>query len=474
VKANLIARGCASTKACGRIVEAQRRTRSLALLSRHLTCARSSSRRVVARRIIACHVVESRLLLVALVCVACVASPLAGCKQISEKMGVSVRPRELRDVPAARLAFRLEPDEPSDLLPESLKNESPEEPLASVRTQFETSRKEEALLRTVVSPDGQRALALYAPNDPTFPPDEFLIDLYSSGGQFLRNVLPQGLSGVFMSAVDWSPDSQWVVFAGRRTAKQQASPTPTPDAPLPEVTDPNAQPTSAPTIAPNIAPVATYRTEQLYLCDGYGYNLRPLTTREGLIYFHAVWSPDGHAIAALACKEDELAQRIGANKPLAGRPRLIDRDGHERLLSDQLMDALPVWSPDAAKVATASDTDIAIFDAGGDKPGGALLPLRAPLLASSADYDAKHLQHAATVNAGTQKNQAGAQATPPPAPSGATPLSFNPVIRLEWLQPETLLVETGYVRIFHSESEPTRRYLRWHVLHLSPQAVVLQ
>jgi hypothetical protein len=415
---------------------------------------------------------SARRLLAALVVAACAVSPLAGCKQISEKMGMSVTPRELRDVPAVRLAFHLESDVSPDVLPESVKNEGPEEPLAAVRSQFESSRKDEALLRTVVSPDGQRALALYAPNDPTFPQDEFLIDLYNAQGQFLRNVLPQGLSGVFMSAVDWSPDSQWIVFAGRRTTKPQPSVTPTPDAaPLPEVTDPNASPTPAPTVAPLIAPVPTYRTEQLYICDGYGSNLRPLTNREGLIYFHAAWAPDGHAIAALACKEDELAARINANKQIAGRPRLIDREGKERLLSDQLMDALPVWSPDGAKVATAAETDVAIFDAAGEHPTGAVLPLRDPLMTSSADYDAKHLRQPQATNASAQKGQASA---PPPAPTGGTPLSFNPVIRLEWVTPETLLAETGYVRIFQSESEPTRRYLRWHVLHLSPQAIVLK
>jgi hypothetical protein len=414
----------------------------------------------------------ARRLTVALLIAAYVVAPLTGCKQISEKMGMSVTPRELRDVPAARLAFRLESDVSPDVLPETVKNEGPEEPLASVRAQFESSRKDEALLRTVVSPDGGRALALYAPNDPTFPQDEFLIDLYNAQGQFLRNVLPQGLSGVFMSSVDWSPDGQWVVFAGRRTTKPQPSVTPTPEAaPLPEVTDPNAPPTPAPTVAPNIAPVATYRTEQLYICDGYGSNLRPLTNREGLIYFHAAWAPDGHAVAALACKEDELAARINANKQIAGRPRLIDREGKERLLSDQLMDALPVWSPDGAKVATAAETDVSIFDAAGEHPTGAILPLRDPLMTSSADYDAKHLRQPQTTNAGANKGQASA---PPPAPSGGTPLSLNPVIRLEWVTPETLLVETGYVRIFQSESEPTRRYLRWHVLRLSPQAIVLK
>src|SRR5919206_3732226 len=53
-----------------------------------------------------------------------------GCRQIGEKL--SVRPRALRDVPAARLAFRLEPDVNESILPASLTNEAPEEPLAPV------------------------------------------------------------------------------------------------------------------------------------------------------------------------------------------------------------------------------------------------------------------------------------------------------------------------------------------------------
>jgi hypothetical protein len=405
---------------------------------------------------------RARAALVVVLVAAGLAAPLAGCRQVGEKMGVvSVRPRELRDVPSARLAFRLEPDVSPDVLPQFVKDEGAEEPLAPVRSHFEAERKDEALLRTVTSPDGQRALALYAPNDPAFPSDEFLIDLYNAQGAFLRNVLPQGLSGVFLSAVDWSPDGSAIVFTGRRTVKPQPSVTPTPDAPA---AGPNASPTTTPTVAPIIAPVASYRTEQIYLCDRDGYNLRPLTNREGLVYFHAAWSPDGRALAALACKEDELSARIGENKPLAGRPRIVGTDGRERLLSDQLMDALPVWSPDGAKVATASDTDVSVYDAQGDKPTAARLPLRDQLLASSAEYDAKHIQS----RAGAQKDQSGASKT------GATPLSLNPVIRLEWVSPETLLVETGYLRIFQNESEPTRRYLRWHVLHLSPQAVVLQ
>ncbi|MGH9944335.1 MAG: hypothetical protein ACRD9R_18470, partial [Pyrinomonadaceae bacterium] len=369
-----------------------------------------------------------------------------------------VTPRALRDVPAARLSYRLEPDVSPDVLPESIRNEAVREPLASVKADFENRRKEEALVATVVSPDGQRALALYDPGD--ISEDEFKLDLYSADGRFLRNVLPANLSGVSALAVNWSPDGQWIAFVGRRPSLAvQPSPTPQidlpPDASTAPVTTPGAAAGSAPaaTIAPIIAPVASYATEQIYVCDRDGYNLRPLTARDGLVYFHTAWSPDGTALAALACKEAELTARLNENRPLAGRPRIIERDGSgERLLDDRLMDAFPVWSPDAAKVATAEGSNVYIYDADGGPPTAARLPLRELLLDASAKYDA------------AQASRRGS--------GGETPLSFNPAIRLEWVQPEVLLLQTGFVRIYQN-NETVSRYLRWHVLHLSPQAAVL-
>jgi len=60
--------------------------------------------------------------------------------------------------------------------------------------------------------------------------------------------------------------------------------------------------------------------------------------------------------------------RERAFKLAVGRPRLITPDGKERLLDDELTEALPVWCPDASKVATAFDTDVMIYDAATNKP----------------------------------------------------------------------------------------------------------
>lgn len=387
---------------------------------------------------------------------------------------MSVRPRALRDVPASRLAFRFEPDYAGEL-PAGYNTEEAEELLAPVKADFETRRTDDALLRTLVSPDGQVALALYATGET--PEGEFRMDLYSSAGQFLRNIMPGELSGTFPQTVAWSPDGQTIAFIGVKNATPPPQPTPPPFEPFaPDpggavVPPPTNVPTPLASVAPIIAPVPVFNTDQIYTCDRHGYNIKPLTTRDGLIYFQLAWSPESNALAALACKPDEWNVRLNESKVPAGRPRLIGLDGRERLLADRLADAAPVWSPDASKVATAFETDIAIYDALGDAPSGANIPLREPLLAASAAYDAQTLSKtntAATNNANTNVAVV-TQATPP---SSETPLSFNPIVRLEWPQPESLFVRTAFLRVYKS-GEVVRNYPRWHVLHLSPQAALL-
>lgn len=369
-----------------------------------------------------------------------------------------VRPRQLRDVPAQRLAFNFQADlEP----PPGLTTEEPRT-LELIQQDFDTRRKDDALLRTVVSPDGQRALALYGTTDE--PAQTFRIDLYSADGNFLRNLTPPDLAVVFQDSVVWSPDSGSIAFVGRKSLKAAPSPTPLAEE---EPALPSASPVPTASIEPAFAPLAVFNTEQVYLCNRDGYDLKPLTTREGLIYFALSWAPDNHALAALACKESEWGMREREFKIPAGRPRLISPDGHERLLDDALAEAPPVWSPDSSKVATAFGVDIGIYDAAGRSPTQARIALRERLIAASAAFDEK--SQAGKTKPNEPANKTG-RAEPPAATTGTLPFSFNPIVRLEWPAPEKLYIETAYISL---RSELIKTFSRWHVLILSPQAAVL-
>lgn len=376
----------------------------------------------------------------------------AGCKSVIERQ--DVRPRVLRDVPARNLAYRLSPD----VSPPSSNLDDPSDKFAAVANFFAAKRENHALLRTVVSPDGRRVLALYGTADE--PSSAFRIDLFNSDGEFLRNLIPPDLSCVFPETVTWSPDGNYINFiAHKRVAP---SPTPTPPPELQPEPAPLVSPVPSPSVGPMFAPVASFQTEQIYICNRDGYDLKPLTSREGLIYFYFVWAPDGHAMAALACKEDEWNARERQYKLPAGRPRLIAPDGTERLLDDGLTDALPVWSPDGSKVATAFDTDVAIYDVGGKTPTNGRLPLGDQLIAASVVYE----QRTATKKVSDNSNSNTA------AQTSTVPASFNPIVRLEWRRPEALYFQTAYVRLMPNETINT--FQRWHLLNLSAQAAILK
>ncbi len=370
------------------------------------------------------------------------------CKSVIDRQ--DVRPKVLRDVPARNLAYRFSPDvtSPSTETDDSL------EKFAVVANEFSTKRKDEALLRTVVSPDKRRVLALYGTADEPGS-STFRIDLYSSGGQFLRNLVPPDLACVFPETVTWSPDGNFINFIAHKRVVPSPTPTPQPeDLPAPTPGAP------VPSVSPIFAPVASFTTEQIYICNRDGYDLKPLTQREGLIYFYYVWAPDGTALAALACREEEWNVREQQYKLPAGRPRLIGLDGSERLLDDALTDALPVWSPDASKIATAFDTDVAIYDAGGKTPTQSRIPLRDQLVNASVAFEQK-----------TSTKKANSNSTTPTITSTVPP-SFNPIVRLDWPKPESLYFETAFVRVMPSETINT--FQRWHQLSLSAQAAVLK
>lgn len=364
-----------------------------------------------------------------------------------------MRPRVLRDVPAQRLLYRFEPDVP---VPEEIKTEDANDKIEAIQLDFDTRRQNDALIRTVRSPDGHRALVLY--NTAEEPGQTFHIDLYSSDGNFLRNLTPPDLSCVFPEAVAWSPDGNSITFIGHKGVR----PTPTPT-PLGSTTPELLEATPLPSVAPAFAPVQLFNTEQIYICNRDGYDLKPLTTREGLIYFYSSWAPDSHALVALACRESEWNARERELKLPTGRPRLISPDGTERLLDDGLTEALPVWSPDSSKVATAFETDVKIYDAATNQPTQAVIRLREALIAASRTYEEK--------TAGSQKRNDASAAPTTQSPS-AIPSSFNPIVRLEWVAPEQLYLQTAYIRLI--PNEPITTFQRWHLLILSPQAAILR
>lgn len=372
----------------------------------------------------------------------------ASCKSIIERQ--DVRPLVLRDVPAQRLAYRFEPDV---ALPAEIKTEDADDKIEAIQIDFNTRRQDDALIRTVRSPDGQRALVLYGTADE--PSQAFHIDIYSSDGKFLRNLTPPELSCVFPETVAWSPDGSFITFIAHKLVKPTPTPTP-PGATLPET----GEPSPLPSVAPAFPAVPLFNTEQIYICNRDGYDLKPLTSREGLIYFHASWAPDNHALVAMACRESEWDERERQFKLPTGRPRLIALDGKERLLDDELTEALPVWCPDSSKVATAFDTDVMIYDAATNKPTQARIRLRDSLLAASRAYEEK-----SSNNKKNGEGQSGAM-------QSAIPSSFNPIVRLEWPSPEKLYLQTAYVRLI--PNEPINTFQRWHLLLLSPQAAVLK
>jgi hypothetical protein len=408
----------------------------------------------------------------------------AGCTRVKDAAGLSARPKSLRDVPAERLSIRFEPDVKEEALPERLRRDEQDEPLPGVKAAFETQRAADALIRTVPEPSGLRALALYGTSETSESNSDFRIDLYSAEGAFVRNVLPRDLTGVFPAEVAWSPDSQFFAFSGIRNPS--ITPTPTPDAapppdvqaPPPSSVEPEATPTPA---APSIPSVQTFRTEQVYVANRDGFELRPLTSHEGLIYFQLAWSPDGRQLAALACREDEYNARMTEGLLPAGRPRVITLEGRERLLDDRLTEVAPVWSPDGSKVATAFGYDVAIYDAASEHPTGGGISLQEPLRAASVEYDARVFKKGGAQSNAQQQNAQQQNAQPPKGqtqnaaqPSGGEVLiSMNPFVRLEWEAPETLYAQTAYVRFYRNDPVPTFKYTRWHVLRLSPQAAVL-
>ncbi len=422
----------------------------------------------------------------------------SGCQR-SALQSPTAAPATLRDVSALRLNFRFETDVPAPTINQPVQTE---ERNVAVQADFDQNRTQENLDKTLTSPDRQRVLAIYHRAGDL--PSEFRLDMYAADGKLLRKITYDGMAVHFAETIVWSPDSGTVAFVAMIRANQ-SNPLPLPPSPAENQANANSEanteeanvantnadananadanvianvaaPTASPAIeAPKV--VLTFRTEQIYICSREGAEIKPITQNEGLIYFYFVWSPDSSALAALATTFQEWnflqyqAESKGELFTPAGRPRSVEKTGRERRLDDNLTIVRPVWSPDSAKIAVAFDKQVRIYDAIGDAPTQAAIPLRNQLLISSKAFDEnlqRQLEGAENINAPANVNQETAT-----LPDENSLVSFNPIINLEWTADELLYLQTGYIKQMKNETDSARSYLRWHRLIFSPQAAAL-
>ncbi len=427
-----------------------------------------------------------------------------GCQPKIPQSPTANKPQTLRDVPSLRLNYRFETDVPAPTINVPVQSE---ERNAAVQADFDQNRPQEQLDKTLTSPDKLRVLAVYHRAGDL--PSEFRLDMYAPDGQLIRKISYDGMAAHFAETIVWSPDSSAVAFVAMIRGSQTGampSPPPTENQTNSNVetnlnstvnsntnsenanADANANVDANAGSAPAQTPVTdapkavlTFRTEQIYMCNREGSDVKPLTQNEGLIYFYFVWSPDSSALAAMAVTFQEWnylqyqAELKGELFTPAGRPRLVEKTGRERRLDDNLTNVRPVWSPDSAKVAVAFATQTRIYDAIGDSPTQAAIPLINQLKISSKAFDenlARQEQVAVNTNANTNTSVTANQETAV-LPDESSLVSFNPIISLEWTEDNLLYLQTGYIKQMKNEADSARSYLRWHRLIFSPQAAAL-
>ncbi len=446
-----------------------------------------------------------------------------------------------QNVPAVKLSFRFEADVPA---PAETQEEKQNGFFPTVKDDFERNRQQEILDETIVSPDGMKVLALY--HLPTDAEKQYRLDLYSANGTLLKKITPEGLAVTrFPDTIAWSPDSKNIAFVGMLRLKVIAeNPTPPQIEEIePKLTqnsnaedsgvasnvasvasqevNPNvpqeADVQATPSIQPSPTPVVTaFRTEQIYLCDSDGENLRAITESEGLIHFYLAWAPNSSALVALAATwrewEAERAEAFSKGEIFvpSGRPRIVEKNGRVRLLDDRKTKVLPVWSPDSSKVATAFDTEIRIYDVS-ENPTQAAIPLRNQLLIASEEYEKTLTMSQQTAEPNrqpeqelsqksrqefeqklrqepnrqsnqqktdeTKANSKSSQRTDisigvSTLPSEEELVSFNPIVRLLWTKNRVLYFQTGYIKEMQNPTQSVRSFMRWHRLIFSFQGPV--
>ena len=399
----------------------------------------------------------------------------------------------MRDVPAVRLNFRYEADVPAPALDGN--KASAEERNTDLQADFDANRPQELLDRSLASPDKKRVLAIY--HRVTDVSAEYRLDMYSTEGKLLKKLTPDTMAVHFPDTIVWSPDSATLAFVAMIRASQTeigVSPSAHPSPANTQKSAPvnansvaeetNVETNSVtPTLAPTPAAptgILTFRTEQIYICGADGNGVKPLTENEGLIYFYYAWSPDSTKLVALSTTSREwkyfdiFAGSKGEAMMPQGRPRIIEKNGRERRLDDNITAVRPVWSPDSAKVAAAFASQIRVYDADGTNPTQAAIPLRNQLLISSQAYDREQQRQASIPDA---NSNALANSIPPPDQSLSTLpdekllVSYNPIVELAWTADDLLYLKTAYIKRMKNEADSVMSFTRWHRLILTTQAV---
>ena len=423
---------------------------------------------------------------------------ISGCQNNIFQPQNNAVPTTLRDVPAVRLNFRYEADVPAPTLDAG--KAAAEERNAAIQSDFDTNRPQELLDRSLTSPDKKRVVAIY--HRVTDMQAEFRLDMYSSEGKQLKKLTSDTMAVHFPDTIVWSPDSGTLAFVAMIRAGQAetggspfAFPTPASsiDGKQTAVSgnansageDSNTEATTAtPTPAPTPAAptgILTFRTEQIYICGSDGNGVKPITENEGLIYFYYTWSPDSTMLSALATTSREwkymdiTASTKGEIMVPQGRPRVIEKNGRERRLDDNMTAVRTVWSPDSAKIAVAFGNQIRLYDANGTNPTQAAIPLRNQLLISSQNYDRDQQRQLQASNADPNSNTQPNSNTPPDQPISTLPdekllVSFNPIVELAWTADDLLYLKTAYVKRMKNEGDSVMSFSRWHRLILTTQA----
>lgn len=372
-----------------------------------------------------------------------------------------------------------------------------EEKNPSVQNDFDQHRPQELLDKTMTSPDGKRVLAVYHKSNDLS--SEFRLDMYSTDGKLLSKITSDLMAVHFPDSIRWSPDSSNLAFVAMLRGAQSEDDTlpnlsDTGDKTITdassltnskvkadansEVSNTNSETPPVATPTPPVG-VLTFRTEQIYICNADGIATKPITQNEGLIYFYYAWSPDSSALAALAATAREwtylnqLAESKGEIFVPVGRPRIVEKTGRERRLDDALTAVQPVWSPDSAKTACAFDTQVRIYDTGGNSPTQAAIPLKNNLLISSQVFDREQASKLSVSNTqpdGAQIVQPSNAQAPSTLPDEKTLVSFNPIVGLNWSSDDILYFQTAFIKRMKNEADSVMSFPRWHRLILSPQA----